>query len=156
MLQNSKSGGTASRVKFAHLGASTRPTTNQVALDISLPRRGQNLIDRGFPSVFQARWFRWAFKNHGATVAKDSARALVSRRAAREVLEQHGARRLRSTTSNSCIASGDVNSPPSKPAIWSTALGSLTPMNASSMTGPFVNLRDNRRRSASLKICDLR
>ena len=44
-----KCGGTTSRGKFADRGASTRPTTNQGASDISLPRSGQGRKDRGFP-----------------------------------------------------------------------------------------------------------
>ena len=65
MVQNPKSGETASLAKFADRGASTRPVANQAALDISLPRRGQNRKDRGFPPSRQARWFRWVFKNEG-------------------------------------------------------------------------------------------
>ena len=109
------------------------------------------------------QWFRWAFKNEGATVVQDRARGLVSRRAAREVLEQHGARRLRSTASNSCIASGNVNSPraysgpleKTAPEIRSTAPPDPNERQ-SPMTWPFVNLHDILRRSAPLKICDLR
>ena len=58
---------------------------------------------------------------------------------------------------NSCIASGNVNSPRKKPSPRFGARRRPDPNERQSpMTWPFVNLHDNLRRSASLKICDLR
>jgi transposase-like protein len=84
-------------------------------------------------------FFRWAFENQGRPPRKIALQGYqASRRAAREVFKQHSARRLRSTASNSCIASGKVNSPrvssepleKTAPEICSAALGPLTSMNA--------------------------
>ena len=79
-----KCGGTASRGKFADRGAPTRPTTNQGASDISLPRSGQGRKDRGFPPSRLARCrrrrgvFSLGVQEPGSTAAKDRARGLSS------------------------------------------------------------------------------
>lgn len=145
MFQNSKSGGTASRPSSRIMARrrdlrQIRGRWTYLCRAVDKAGKTVDFLLRAKRHVGAAKaFFRWAFKNQGRPPRKIALEDYqASPRAAHEVLEQHGARRLRSTASNACIASGKVNSPQAnseppekpRPRFGARPSAPLIPMNA--------------------------